>query len=290
MYILGNKIKQIEQLYNNILYITYKLDFEKLENTDITSDIGWGCTIRSSQMMLSNVLLYKKFGLNIEKNEDYYYILYLFKDNYKSYFSFHNYIKNYKYYNKKICEWIGPYTVCSMIEKFCNILDNKFDIIYNHNLLERKNLKKYFTKDKSYLLTFSLKLGINYIDKIYYIDIIELIKNNNFKGIIGGNEQSSYYFIGINNDFKLIYLDPHNPSVYKEDLYDDKDYYTNKFNYLNLNDLSPSLSFCFYFKNYNEMDYFYKNIKKDNILNIVEDNNIDNITTKKDNDWEVIDL
>ena len=90
-----NNLDNIENLYNNLLYFTYKINFENIKNTNIDSDLGWGCTIRSTQMMLGNILLYKKFGIDIEKNEDYYYILYLFKDNYESLFSIYNFVKYY---------------------------------------------------------------------------------------------------------------------------------------------------------------------------------------------------
>jgi len=284
-----NNLDNIENIYNNLLYFTYKINFENIKNTNIDSDLGWGCTIRSTQMMLGNILLYKKFGIDIEKNEDYYYILYLFKDNYESLFSIYNFVKYYYIYKKNAGDWIGPYTASSIIENFSGILDTKFNIIYLHNLCVKSEIYKY-NKNKSYLISFSIKLGINTIDEIYYNDIIYFIKNQYFKGIIGGQNDSSYYFTGITDDLKLLYLDPHKPSVHNNNIYDDSDYHTNEALYLELNKLSPSMSFCFYFDNFELLEEFYNSISKNNILNIIDKNNIDTITVEQDDDWEVIGL
>ena len=291
MYFLGKYYKNLENinnLYNNLLYLSYKFDFENIKDTDISSDLGWGCTIRSTQMMLANVLLYKKFCLDIEKNEDYYYILYIFKDNYESEFSIYNFVKYYHNYKKKPGDWIGPFTSCSIIENFYTILNNKFDIIYLHNLCERKKIDSYYQKNKSYLLSFSIKLGINNIDKIYYNDIVYWIKNKYFKGIIGGKNDSSFYFIGITDDFKLLYLDPHKLTIHSNNIYNDSDYHTGEVLYLDLNQLSPSMSFCFYFENFDQLKEFYNSTKKNNILNIIDKNNIDTLTIEQDEEWEVI--
>jgi len=283
-----NKLDNIDSLNSNLLYFTYKINFENIKNTNINTDIGWGCTIRSTQMMLANIFLFKKYLYSIEKNEDYYFILYLFKDNYESIFSLHNFVKYYHIYKKNIGDWIGPYTACSIIQNFNKILNNKFDIIYLHNLCEKQKIKDYYHINKSYLVTFSTKLGLNLIDKIYYNQITNLIKNNSFKGIIGGTDSSSYYFVGITDDFKLIYLDPHKPTIHNNDVYDDKDFHSNEILFLDLNKLSPSMSFCFYFNNFENLKKFYNSIEKHNILNIIDENNTDFITIKEDNDWEVI--
>lgn len=285
-----NNVDNIKDLYYNLLYFTYKINFDLIKNTNLDSDLGWGCTIRSTQMMLSNILLYKKFNNNILKNEDYYYILYLFKDNYESLFSIYNFVKYYSLFNKKAGDWIGPFTACTILENFYIDLYNKFDIIYIHNLCEKNNIYKYSEENKSYLISISIKLGISEIDEKYYDDIIFFIKNKNFKGIIGGHDSSSYYFVGITDDLKLLYLDPHTPSLHNNNICDDNDFHTNNVMYLEIDKLSPSMSFCFYFKNFKSLEEFYISIDKNNILNIIEKNNIDKITIQEDDDWEVIGL
>ena len=59
--IRSNKIKDI---YSSIPWFTYKIGFNKILDTDIISDIGWGCMIRSGQMVLANAMIKHYLGNN----------------------------------------------------------------------------------------------------------------------------------------------------------------------------------------------------------------------------------
>ncbi|EFA84441.1 autophagy protein 4 [Heterostelium album PN500] len=43
--------------FKNILWFSYRKDFAPIENTNITTDIGWGCMVRTGQMLLARALL-----------------------------------------------------------------------------------------------------------------------------------------------------------------------------------------------------------------------------------------
>ena len=53
-------VPTLEQLFSDfssLIWLTYRKNFEQLPTTNLTSDGGWGCTLRTSQMLLANSLL-----------------------------------------------------------------------------------------------------------------------------------------------------------------------------------------------------------------------------------------
>ena len=138
LYLFDKKITddnhdEINRSLKSFLYMSYRSGFINLNNIgcgDYTSDCGWGCMLRCSQMILSKGLIQKKILDCFQKEGtiiDYDFIrketLYLFNDNYLNYKDierhpdFKNFWKLYKElvdtnpeYNS-ICEIIPPYSI-----------------------------------------------------------------------------------------------------------------------------------------------------------------------------------
>ena len=142
LYLFDDKIinddqDNINRLLKSFLYMSYRSGFINLNNNgcgDYTSDCGWGCMLRCSQMILSKGLIQKKiFDFFKNKNTTIIYnnfmdairkeTLCLFNDNYLNYEvieshpDFKNFWKLYKElvdtnpeYNS-ICEIIPPYSI-----------------------------------------------------------------------------------------------------------------------------------------------------------------------------------
>lgn len=278
-----------KELFSKIL-ITYKCNFPEICKTKITNDIGWGCTIRSGQMLLANTLLRNHLNLynkTIEENtvniNEYKKIISYFNDNYNSIFSLHNFTNYYEQMDIIPGNWVGPYSFCKILEYYKDVL-YKHNICYMNCINGELNLKSIQINNKnninntnntniSYLFTFPIRLGITEINSEYYRNILYYTKSKYFNGIIGGNKTSSFYFVGSVNS-KLIYLDPHYVSKYNL-LQNIEEYYTKNINYLDIKNLSPTFSICFYCKNFNEISELINILKfvpdkKNSIIEVTE--------------------
>ena len=109
--------QKFNKKFSNIIYVSYRSKFYPQQNSKnhkiFTSDCGWGCMIRSSQMILCRAL-YKifKYKYKIEENLIYHVIPFIMDKNldivkYK-YFGMDSYIKKLYEYGKKDIIAIDP--------------------------------------------------------------------------------------------------------------------------------------------------------------------------------------
>ena len=199
--ILGNKIKEekkLNHLINSIPKLSYVKDFPKIQNSTLTTDKGWGCTIRSCQMMLLYGYLVHYNLLDTENmfcnSTLYYKIIDNFNDNYISKLSIHSICFFGEKINKKPGDWYGPNTISYIINTIYNCYETILGIrLYYSNCSEinEKKVKKMLVKSPIFLLI-PVKLGIDKIINKKYIEILkELISLKVSIGFIGGKRNSS---------------------------------------------------------------------------------------------------
>ena len=75
IYLKGNT-NNLSRVVSRLLWFSYRANFPKILPTNIVTDSGWGCTIRTAQMLFANVMIIHKYGkgcYNLYTNS--YYIL-----------------------------------------------------------------------------------------------------------------------------------------------------------------------------------------------------------------------
>ncbi|XP_051155125.1 cysteine protease ATG4D [Leptopilina boulardi] len=217
------------------IWLTYRREFPILNGSTFTSDCGWGCMLRSGQMILAQGLVCHFLGrewrwqpeqrilTKEEKEEDakHRMIVKYFADQTgpESPFSIHSLVSLGASTGKRAGDWYGPVSVAHILSQAVK------SAATSHS--EFKNLAIYVAQDcavylddvsqlcetsdgkwKSLILLVPLRLGIDKLNLSYVPCLTALLSLEYCIGIIGGRPRHSLYFIGYQED-KLIHLDPH---------------------------------------------------------------------------------
>ena len=338
LYIFDNKITniinaEIKFLFKTFLYMSYRsglINLNTIGGGDYTSDCGWGCMLRSCQMMLSKGIIQKKINdyfknknssvnlktlENIRKET-----LFLFTDNYlqlndirhhpdfKHYWELYKSLSKINSEYKSISEVIPPYSIhilcilgkisgeytsdLKIIKLFTKInsqLFPNFNMLFlqsgniskkklilsfceeyvesnslNSNYLDTITYKGFdYVFKKEGIVFISFRLGLNELDPNYY-DVIPLFfeKFRNNLGFVSGKKNRAYYFVGIDADKKLIFLDPHyNQQIDNDFEKNYESYYTENTYLLNIKELSSELTLGIGIYNFNQFKQFLEDLK-----------------------------
>lgn len=233
------------------------------DNTRFTSDVGWGCMIRTSQSLLANSFEYLLLGQDPASLVP---VTQQFSDDYNSPFSLHNFIKVASQLPLRVKpgEWFGPdaaslsiLRLCSkfnslhstalprihvIISESCDIYDDQIEDHFSSNGLENSPnsslLSDYCDITACPILVlFPIRLGTDKVNSYYYSSILQLLSLQQCVGIAGGKPSSSYYFFGF-QDENLLYLDPHHLQVVSSD---PETYHTSSCKLLPILSLDPSM-------------------------------------------------
>lgn len=131
-----NGLDAYREAFESILWFTYRRDFAKMEPYEYTSDAGWGCMLRSAQMLLSQALKRTLLGRNwrlprfsTDKLPDAYTtLLQWFVDSPapECRFSIHHMVKLGMQYDKLPGEWYGPTTAALVLRDLVNLHRREF--------------------------------------------------------------------------------------------------------------------------------------------------------------------
>lgn len=300
-FILNNYF--LKFLQSKILF-TYRYNFFPITNKNFnyTSDNGWGCMIRSSQMMIAELLIRKKLKKNWILNNSvsvknhyslaHVEILKLFIDypSKENIFSIHNIIHYGLKFNKNAGDWFGPDTISTILNDLINLNKslNFSSFLVKNQILYIDELQNI---TQPLILFIPLRLGLDRINKEYINKLIEIIKIEQSLGFIGGCPNRSYYFIGSNDD-SFLYLDPHCNQRFvdlKNIKIDDLlTFHTTIVNLINFEKIDPSLCLGFYIKDINDFNKFLKTVEKIKLFEIQNNKDNFNYHLQEEDDWNII--
>ncbi len=213
--------------YRTLLWLTYRRDFEPLvdkdgQSTGITSDAGWGCSIRASQMLVAQSLLYIFNGRNRDTVDQR--IASLFMDTLEAPLSIHRMVRTgHCRFGKRPSEWFGPTTGARAIESLINEsgADFKKQGLRNPRCVSfdggeivscevLRLLNEPNNEPEGVIVLLTHRLGLDSFNFARYKGTIQsLFSHPFFQGLSSGESiASAYYFFAVTDDH-LFYLDPH---------------------------------------------------------------------------------
>ncbi|KAH7831089.1 Autophagy-related protein 4 F (Atg4F) [Monocercomonoides exilis] len=120
-----------QDMLKSRLWITYRKDYQPIIPSKFTSDRGWGCVHRTSQMMFAEALIrlepYRRsYTGQIDERE----ILQYFLDTQEAIFSIHNIAQGGMHIGKRIGQWFSPSDSARVFENITSKYnDERFPII-----------------------------------------------------------------------------------------------------------------------------------------------------------------
>jgi len=267
------------------IWLTYRYNFIPLTGAQqykqqYTSDSGWGCMIRSGQMMLAEALLRLELGRawRIVNNDTSYSlahqnILRRFVDapNVFCDLSIHRIVQIGVRYGKHPGDWYGPETIATVFQELVHANPRaKLSIhVARGSTIVTNRIAQYFsdTTNKPLLLFIPVRLGLQHVNSTYQSFILGCLQLSCSVGIIGGKPRHSVYFIGHTADGKLLYLDPHSVqrAVQMDDCFprmaDLLSYHCTRSRCMDIGEMDPSMTIGFLLENIASFQQFCRDVQ-----------------------------
>jgi cysteine protease ATG4 len=285
--------------FESLVWFTYRKDFPPIGPADITSDIGWGCMLRTGQMMLAEALIIHFLGRDwhfsgpdLQPYSIYRQLLRLFADSpaITCPFSLHNIVHKNKAMtptletNYKGEVWFAPSVIAKVLRSLVHqhgpdsfamyvssdgvICKDKVELACtqprdNNNARVNVNDNVDHGGWRSVFILVPVRLGIEKLNPVYFRAICECLKMPQTVGIIGGKPKQSFYFVGFQEDY-LIYLDPH---IVHETVRPDRDFSNETYHCrapqkIHLSEVDPSLAVGFYCRDREDFEQFCVVVKQ----------------------------
>lgn len=228
-------LESFKKDYISKIWLTYRREFPILNGSNYSSDCGWGCMLRSGQMLIAQALVCHLLGrewrwdpekqptsgeefVDLVKHRK---IVKWFGDkaSKNSPLSLHTLVKLGEALGKKAGDWYAPGFVAHLFREAVKLASKEnyeFDslnvsVAQNNTVYIEDVLKDCLGSNgswKSLILLIPVRLGVEKFNSIYAPCLTSLFSLKQCIGIIGGRPKHSMYFVGFQDEY-LIHLDPH---------------------------------------------------------------------------------
>lgn len=283
--------------FTSKFWFTYRQNFKSLMDSNITSDVGWGCMLRTGQMMMAQAfvmhLLGRDWSWSSTQNDIHFHyhrkIVSMFAEHLhpdKCYsfapFSLHKLVELGQNNGKELGDWYGPASVAYVLREALNQVDESFDrklaqlrmyiaqdcTVYLQDILDLCTRSNNNATDQDIwhplILVIPIRLGGVKMNEVYTSCVKNMLTHDLCLGFVGGKPKHSVYFIGFQED-RLIYLDPH----YCQDTVDvtEENFKLESFHCmsprkLNFSKMDPSCTVAFFLRTRKELDRFVSDAPK----------------------------
>ncbi|ELU16134.1 hypothetical protein CAPTEDRAFT_228011 [Capitella teleta] len=269
--------------FSSKIWFTYRKDFPKLYGSPLTSDVGWGCMLRTAQMIIAQALVMHYLGRdwtihhtqqNRKETMLHRQIIRLFGDfpGNDSPFSIQALVRIGVDHGKRPGDWYGPASVAYVVRDAINQVPDFHPLLSQVCVYVAPDCTVYIQDVidlctqhwKAVVILVPVRLGGEALNPIYSQCVQSLLAHELCLGIIGGRPKHSLYFVGWQEE-KLLYLDPH----FCQDTVDTRfrDFPTSTYHCLSprklaLQKMDPSCTLGFYIPTHAAFNRLVKDMQK----------------------------
>ncbi|XP_055580494.1 cysteine protease ATG4C isoform X2 [Falco biarmicus] len=197
---ISGNVEEFRKDFISRIWLTYREEFPQIKGSVLTTDCGWGCTLRTGQMLLAQGLMLHFLGRA---------------------FGLHQLIEYGKKSGKIAGDWYGPAVVAHILRKAVEeardpelqgvtVYVAQDCTVYSSDVIDRQCscMGSGKADTKAVIILVPVRLGGERTNMDYLEFVKGILSLEYCVGIIGGKPKQSYYFAGFQDD-SLIYMDPH---------------------------------------------------------------------------------
>jgi cysteine protease ATG4 len=289
---LAPHLREFADYFRSVLFCSYRKNFPRIAGTHFTTDAGWGCMLRTGQMLLARAVLVQLSPLNWQLTDAdvqspfsvYRRVVRWFNDEpHDAPFSIHQFIEAQRLacarrgdaHQMQLAagSWFTPTEVACIIRDVIRIngavLDNLEVYVARDGELNRRAIEQLAgvapapdASDGSaerpwrhVVLLIPVRLGVDALHESYVQPLRKLLTMPQTLGVFGGRPRQSLYFVGVQAD-DVLFLDPHLVQSWQPPhaKFDDATNHLAAPQRMRLRDVDPSMTIGFFLRTRADFD------------------------------------